>query len=192
MASVQPQIQLDVEHNGVTATFHRNLYPLPAVYGAAYVFIDRCYVFLDLPDAEHTSVALRGRGRLDEGGLQALAGELANELLGHAWRQAILEANHHIIETVTTQALAGALGGFGADDRGGPREAGGREDGPGPAAQGAPSFDEAAGDVFDDPLGIAVPWEEKYKQGEGAAVGGAAAAGDAAPPPGPGAADKKG
>lgn len=128
----------------VTVTVDASLYPLEAVYGAAYIFLDRCYVLLDRPKADRHAVTLSPKaGGTDEAALRAMVGEFANELLSQAWRQKIIEENRVLLETVTTQALAGA--------------------------QGAPSLDDLAAfdfseDALDDPLGIAMSWEEKYKK----------------------------
>lgn len=118
------------------------LYPLPAVYGAAYVFLDRCYVFLDRPAPDQIRVTLTARsGEADPGALRALVGEFANELLGCAWRHQITQDNRVLLETVTMQAVAGAMGPPSLDD--------------------LASFD-FSDQGFDDPLGIAMSWEEKH------------------------------
>jgi His-Xaa-Ser system protein HxsD len=125
------------------------LYPKDAIYGSAYVFIDRCYVLLDRPRAGRISVRLKPKPGVTRA-LDDLAGEFENELLGQAWRRLILEENRELIESVTTRALSGAAGPPGLDEL---------------LQMGA---DEDA--AFDDPLGIAVSWEEKYKKraaGEG-------------------------
>jgi His-Xaa-Ser system protein HxsD len=117
------------------------VYPLEAVYGASYIFIDRCYVLVDKPAAGKWRVTLAGK---KEGvDLQALAGEFANELLSCAWRAQITQQNRAVIEAVTTQAIAGAMGPPTLDD--------------------LEKFDFSA-ETFEDPLGIAKSWEEKYKK----------------------------
>lgn len=140
----------DLTEGSVTLTVDAAVYPLEAVYGAAYIFIDRCFVLLDRPKAGSVSVTLADKkGAADADSLRRMAGEFANELLTQAWRQKIIEENRVVLETVTTQALASA------QSRGG----GGAE----------PSLDELASfdfteESFDDPLGIAMSWEEKYKK----------------------------
>lgn len=119
------------------------LYPKDAIYGAAYVFIDRCYVRLDRPAPGRISVRLKPKASVDTP-LADLAGELENELLGQAWRRLLVEENRRLVETVTTQALAGAAGPPGLDE-----------------LLEMDVDDQAA---FDDPLGIAMSWEEKYKK----------------------------
>ena len=149
------QIAVDTERGRVVARFERTLYPLDAVYGAAYVFIDRCYVLLDAPDERYLTVELRGREALTAEDLEALAGEFANELLTQTWRHKITERNRLIIETATVQALAGAAGPPPLESLDG-----------GDDLDDLPEDDLLDDDVFDDPLGIAVPWEEKYGDGK--------------------------
>jgi hypothetical protein len=72
-----------------------------------------------------------------------LAGEFANELLSCAWRSVIAHESRAMIESVTARALAGAMG--------------------------PPSLDDLASydfgqETFDDPLGIALSWEERHKK----------------------------
>ncbi|RMG11515.1 MAG: His-Xaa-Ser system protein HxsD [Deltaproteobacteria bacterium] len=136
------QIALEPERNRARIRLKRSLYPLDAIYGASYIFIDRCYVLLDAPDEETVVVELMGRTSLDEAALRDLAGEFSNELLSQAWRREITEYNRPVIEAVAAQALAGATMGAGGE-----------------------AFDETMdfdSDAFEDPLGIAMSWEEKY------------------------------
>lgn len=119
-----------------------SLYPKDAIYGAAYVFIDRCYVRLDRPAPGRISLRLKPKANV-EIPLATLAGELENELLGQAWRRLLIDENRRMVETVTTQALAGAAGPPGLDEL------------------LEMDLDEQA---FEDPLGIAMSWEEKYKK----------------------------
>ena len=146
--------QVVVEADRVIITLDRSLYPLDAVYGAAYLFIDRCYVLLDAPTPERLQIELRGRSPLSESELRALAGEFGNELLTQVWRRQTVQNNRLVIEAITARALSGALGASSFD-----------------------GFEERFdADAFDDPLGIAVPWEEKYGQPEAESVTGQASA----------------
>ncbi len=123
-----------------------SLYPLEAVYGAAYVFIDRCYVFLDRPAAGKVRIVLTPKEKGDDADLRTWVGELANELLSAAWRHQITLENRARIEAVTMQAIAGAMGP--------------------PSLEDLEKFD-FTDEAFEDPLGIAMSWEEKYKKKEG-------------------------
>jgi His-Xaa-Ser system protein HxsD len=133
-----------------------SLFPRDALYGAAYAFIDRCYVHLDR-GAGKLAVELRVKaGSASSDVLEGMAGELQNELLGLAWRHQIIEQSRSLIDSVTTRALGGA---------------------------GAPALDAGAGSLddllaggdatFEDPLGIAMSWEQKYaKKGDAEATAG--------------------
>jgi His-Xaa-Ser system protein HxsD len=139
-------VSADLSEGSVALTVDAELYPLDALYGAAFVFIDRCYVFLDKPAPTQYRVVLTARGDVDEpAALRALVGEFANELLTCAWRHKITEDNRLLIETVTMQAIGGAMG--------------------------PPSLDDLAefdfsDEGFDDPLGIAKSWEDKHGKGK--------------------------
>lgn len=129
-----------------TATFavDPSLYPLDALYGAAYIFIDRCFVFLDKDAQGKVLVSLSPKkGAADEATLKNWAGEFSNELLSCAWRHQIAAANRQVLEQVTSLALAGAMGPPSLDD--------------------LSNFDFSS-QPLEDPLGIAQSWEEKYKK----------------------------
>jgi His-Xaa-Ser system protein HxsD len=138
----EPAAQAEVGRAEVWLEVDESLYPLDAVYGAAFTFLDRCYVLLDRPSAARLRVTLTEKSPSDSAEtLRGLLGELANELLASAWRQRLSREHRPIIEAVTLRAMEGALGG--------------------------PTLDDLAqydfGDeALDDPLGIAVAWEEKY------------------------------
>lgn len=139
--------------SSVELEFDEGLYPKDAIYGAAYVFIDRCYVHLDRAADQRVRVTLRGKAATADS--KALAGEFENELLGQAWRRQIVEENRAYIEAITSRALGGAAGPPGLDD--------------------LLAMDIGEESAFEDPLGIAMSWEEKYTKkkaakGEEAAV----------------------
>lgn len=137
----------DLEDGSVHVRLDEGVHPLEAVYAAAYTFIDRAYVFVDRPDAGKLRVVLAPKkGAADEAALRAMLGELSNELLSAAYRHALTRENRATIEAVTMQAIAGAMG--------------------------PPSLDELedfdfSDDAFEDPLGIAQSWEEKYQKKAG-------------------------
>ncbi len=118
-------------------------YPLDALYGASYIFIDRCFVVLDKPDANYRVTLAWKKGEPKEDDLRALVGEFANELLSCAWRAKISEDSRALIESVTAQALGGAMGPPTLDD--------------------LEKFD-FSDETFEDPLGIALSWEEKHRK----------------------------
>lgn len=138
---------VDLAENAVSMGVDEHVYPLEALYGAAFVFIDRCFVFVDRPATGRYRVTLAvKKADADEAALRALVGEFANELLSCAWRHQITKENRATIEAVTMQALAGAMG--------------------------PPSLDDLAAfdfteEPFEDPLGISQSWEDKYKKKDG-------------------------
>lgn len=136
-----------------------DLYPKDAIYGAAYVFIDRCYVRLDRTSDRRIQVRLRPKKGAGVDGM-ALAGELQNELLGQAWRRMLADEHRGLIESITTRAIGGAAGPPGLDEL------------------LAEEIGEAT--AFEDPLGIAMSWEEKYAKKKGGASAGEASAGASA------------
>lgn len=155
----------------VVVELDETLYPLDAVYGAAYVFIDRTWVHLDRAGERRLKVTFKAKkAELDTA---ALAGEFQNELLGQAWRRRLVEESRSFVEGITTRALGGAAGPPGLDE--------------------LLAADIGDATAFDDPLGIAMSWEEKYLKkkgdapeaagdGEAGATEPASEAAEAAPP----------
>ncbi len=142
-------MSLDADAQEVSLRLDAALYPLGALYAAAYVFLDRAFLLLDAPDPAHFRVTLAWKkppagdagARDSRASLDRLAGEFANELLSCAWRAQIAQDERSVIESATARALAGAMG--------------------------APSLDDLEGFDFgdqplEDPLGIALSWEDKY------------------------------
>ncbi len=135
-------VEVDLREGTAVVALDTSLYPLPAIYGATYVFIDRAYVVLDRPADGRIRVTLMAKQpspTVED--LRALVGELANEVLACAFRHQLTQDNRVTVETVTMQAMASAMG--------------------------PPSLDDLADfdftdDALDDPLGIAQSWEEKH------------------------------
>jgi len=141
------EMSFHLGEGSVRVEFDESLYPKDAIYGAAYVFIDRCWVHLDRAGDQRIQVTLKAKKAGADS--QAMAGEFQNELLGQAWRMRIVEENKKLVETITARALGGAAGPPGLDD--------------------LLSMDIGEETAFEDPLGIAMSWEEKYKKkGKGA------------------------
>lgn len=141
-------VSFDADGQAASLRLDAQLYPLGALYAAAYVFLDRAFLMLEAPDAAHFRVTLSWKKPpAGEGAIERLVGEFANELLSCAWRARIAEDGRAVIESATARALAGAMGAPSLDD--------------------LESFD--FGDQpLEDPLGIALSWEDKYgkKKGE--------------------------
>jgi His-Xaa-Ser system protein HxsD len=132
----------DVASGVAHLTVREELYPLDAVFAAAFTFIKDCWVVIDRADAEHWRVVLTPKAAgATAAVLEAWVGGFANELLACAYRHRLAKANRATVEAVTAAALAGALG--------------------------PPTLDELedfdfSNEAFEDPLGIAQSWEAKY------------------------------
>jgi len=139
---------VDPARASLTLSLDAGLYPIEVLYAAAYIFLDRAYVLLDREGLEGKGgrflVRLRGKLPMNEKQLLDLSGEFGNELLSQALRRKVVKQNQKLIEEITTRAIAGAAGGALPTDF-----LGGDDDGM---------------DFLDDPLGIAVPWEDKFKK----------------------------
>jgi His-Xaa-Ser system protein HxsD len=115
------------------------LYALDAVYGACYLFIDRCYVFLARPAERKVRVRLRAKDEATPAELEALAGEFANELLNSQLRVRIGRATAGIREQYMARAFFGT--------------------------QQSSTISELlaeldAEELAEDPLEVAVPWDK--------------------------------
>lgn len=125
----------------ITFAIDESVYPLDALYGAAYLFLDRCFVFLSRPQAGIVDVRLTARDHATPAALDALAGEFSNELLNQSLRLRLSQSTARIREYYTAAALR--------------------------AAATTPSVDELLAELeseelLEDPLEIMVPWEQKH------------------------------
>ncbi|HAN31573.1 MAG TPA: hypothetical protein DCQ06_08235 [Myxococcales bacterium] len=138
----------DAENNTALLSLDSSVYTLDVLYGAAYALIDRAYVLLDKQSREGGKgsrfiVHLRGKRKLNKDTIANLSGEFSNELLSQALRRKVVKQNGALIEEIVTQAIAGAAGAALPQDF---------------------AEEEDDLDFLDDPLGIAVPWEEKFSK----------------------------
>lgn len=135
------RLGFSLSQNRISFDVDETLYPLEALYGACYVFIDRCFIYLSRPKEAHVTVQLTTREAATDAVLDELAGEFANELLSQVTRLRLSQATTRIREYYTAAALR--------------------------TATSAPSIDELLAELeseelLEDPLEIMVPWEEKY------------------------------
>jgi len=101
----QLQMQYDVQERTIRCIIDETLYPLEAIYGASYLFIDRCFVFLERPEDKKVQVSLRSKQEASEDELEALLGEFANELLNQVLRWRVSEATAQIREYTMARAF---------------------------------------------------------------------------------------
>ena len=129
----------------ISVEVDESVYPLEAVYGASYLFLEKCFVYLSRAQPNVVRVRLTARDAATPAQLDALAGEFANELLSQATRLRLSQATLRIREYYTAAALR--------------------------AAASSPSVDDLLAELeseelLEDPLEIMVPWEEKHGAGQ--------------------------
>ncbi len=100
--------KLEAKKNQIRWNIGLSTYPMDAVYGACYVFLDRCYVYLDKNGKDKLTVSLKGKTELGEEDLKALSGEFHNELLNQALRKKISQSNKRVREYIVSRALFSA------------------------------------------------------------------------------------
>lgn len=123
----------------VSFTLDESLYPRDAVYGAAYIFVGRCFVFLQRPADGSVEVRLRLKEPGDAAALEALAGEFGNELLNQVVRQRVGESTAQIREYYMAKAFFADANQTSID---------------------ALLAELDAEELAEDPLEISVPWED--------------------------------
>ena len=110
------------------------IYPLDVIYSAAYVMLDKAYIILSGNADKEVLVELRYQK--GEGNLELLGREFNNSLINYAVYKSQSEQNRGVKEEIVRKALQTNSEGNVAE-----------------------SSDD---DYLDDPLGIAIPWEEKH------------------------------
>lgn len=133
--------KVEAAKNLTVVRIDEQVFPREVVVSAAYMFLDRCYVRLEQAPRRNVLVQLKGKKKLSKSLLTNLADEFENELLHQLIRHQVAEKTNQLREVIVGRALFSAEP---AEETGEQPEAG--ED----------------LDYLDDPLGIAVPWEEKY------------------------------
>ena len=94
--------------NKITILINPKLYSLEALYGAAYVFLDKAYIYLEEGAGAKIRVSLKGKEKLTKNKLKALRGEFLNELLNFSLRDKVSKNNIRIREYIVARALASA------------------------------------------------------------------------------------
>ena len=133
-------VEVDSRGNRIGLLLDEKIYPREVSLAAAYRFIDRCYVRLERAGRRQLQVWLKGKRKLGRKALDALAGEFNNELLQQLMRQQVAARTTGIREAIVGRALMSAE----------------------PWTEEIEPSEIEELDYTEDPLGIAVPWEEKY------------------------------
>jgi len=82
-----------------------SIYSLAAVYAAAYVFLEKAYVYLDSEDDKTAKIAVWLLPKNGEYNLQKIGLEFYNELLNYAHYNSSLKANSEALKALMQRAL---------------------------------------------------------------------------------------
>jgi His-Xaa-Ser system protein HxsD len=125
--------------NKIAFSLNSKIVSLEAIYSTCYSFIDKFYIYLD-KNKENIIVSLQPKEKETKINPKAIEGEFRNELLNNLLREKIAKNNAKIREYILGQALYSSM----------PSEV-------------EEFLSKTSEDYLEDPLGIAVPWEEKIK-----------------------------
>ncbi len=127
----------------VSFVIDEEVYSREAIFGAAYLFVDRCWIFLARPAERQVEVRLKPKSQdaTTEEALDELAGEFANELLNQVLREQVGQATRELREYYMARAF------FGGDET--------------RASIDALLAELDAEELEEDDLEVSVPWEEE-------------------------------
>src|SRR2546428_11058233 len=90
--AVESRLGFSLGSDHVSFDVDETVYPLEAIYGGSYLFVDRCFVFLSRPSPRVVNVRLTSRGPATPAELDALAREVLHELLSQVTRPRLSQA----------------------------------------------------------------------------------------------------
>jgi His-Xaa-Ser system protein HxsD len=134
------RLGFELRPDQVVFELDESVYSLEAIYGACYLYLERCFVLLTRPRPAVVTVTLTAQESATAAELDRLAGEFVNECLAQVARLRLAQTTMRIREYYTAAALR--------------------------AAAPAPLVDDLlaeleSDDLLEDPLEIMVPWEEQ-------------------------------
>lgn len=130
----------------IAFTLNESVYNRGAIFGTAYLFVDRCFLWLSQPKDGALRVQLKAKEPATPDALHALAGEFANELLNQMVRQQVSQSTQRIREYYMGRAF------YGDDTR---------------ASIDALLAELDAEELSEEPLEISVPWDTSGTGGTG-------------------------
>lgn len=89
----------------ISFTLNEELYPREAILGAAYLFVDRCFIFLTRPGDTLVDVRLKSKEPSSPEQLEILAGDFANALLDQVVRFHVAERTGRLREYTMARAF---------------------------------------------------------------------------------------
>lgn len=143
---------IDINEKKKEMFLNSDVYPLDVIYRACFTFLNRLYIFLDIEKDGKIRVELSPKYPMSQEEWLSIVGEFKNELLTSALRNNIAKTASRVRDIIVEKAIIGAL-----PVQTGEIRLGEKKEKTEPMIQ-----EEDNLDFLDDPLGIAVPWEEKY------------------------------
>ena len=134
----------------------QSLFDKHVLLRVAYSFIDDYYVYLDAKSDDEWIIKLKLKNNSPVKNLEKLEGEFRNALVNETFREALLTKTQAVKEMIVARALYGADNTQRANDMPDSNTVMQNKD--------FSYIEEEMDDYLEDPLGIAVPWEEKYKK----------------------------
>jgi len=135
---------LEKKENYLKFRINTKIYPLDAIYRAAYNFIDQVYIYLDGEPGTEIMVEFKAKEKMSGEELEKISADFYNELLNQMLREKVGEVNAKIREYVVSKALYNAV--------------------PSEVDELLKEVEEE--DWQEDPLGIAKTWEESQAKNE--------------------------
>lgn len=135
----------------------KDIFGRSALLRSGFSVTGRCYVSIETASNQNWEVVLKSRDECSEEEMERLEGEFRNALITESYRDTLLETSRAVKEMIVAKALFSAEGaGFKSVDSMGSAD-----------NQTDDEFafiDEELDNYLDDPLGIAIPWEEKHSK----------------------------
>ena len=98
------EINYEISDQTIRYIIDETIFPLDAVYGASYLFVDRCFLFFNR--AGDQKIELHMKKKTDEKiSLEDLLGEFSNELLNQVIRFRLAESTSKIREYYMARAF---------------------------------------------------------------------------------------
>lgn len=128
------------------------IYTLDVVYSTAYVFLDDFYVIIDGDPEKEILVSLKPKN--DSKIKKDVIGDFNNQLVSYAFYKKQTEKNSDIRKMIMQRALATSEA---------PKDTESAEDTSVSSGQ-VGEFKASDASFIEDPEGIAIPWEKKFKK----------------------------
>jgi His-Xaa-Ser system protein HxsD len=148
--------KIDDGEGFVLVSVDPKIYPLEVIYTAAYVFLERAYVFLEGDLEKEVVIKLTTKVKSSKEELDILGKEFLNELINYGLYKTQSEKNGEIRQILLQRALLTNLD----------EEEDFEEDSEDEDDLDSLEDLESSEELIDDPEGIAIPWEEKYGKDE--------------------------